>query len=190
MTRHLPYCIPVLQEEVKVAAESDIGPCLDWTPIPAYAKSVRFIALLSSRIFFDLPLSRDESWLKICTNFTYDAYFASEKLRTYSWLTRPFASLYIPHLRVVKSHQALLTNLIKPIVEDRLRCMKDPKWERSEDMIQWVMENAKSHHKEMDVLHQVQIHLLLTWAGIHTTTTLVSSFFSAKGIHILKHYST
>jgi len=168
LTRNISKTLEMLQDEMKFAAEQNIGPCVDWTPIHVYGRVLRIVALISGRVFVGAPLCRDEEWINISINYTVDSMKAAYMLWTYKPWQRPFVAPIIKEPRLIQKHYTDAKRLLSPIIQGRLHEMKNPDFERPDDMIQWAIENAKE--RADDILHQADTHLNVSLAAIHTTT--------------------
>lgn len=157
LTRNISKTLEVLQDEMKFAAEQNIGPCVDWTPIAVYGRILRIVALISGRVFVGAPLCRDEEWINMSINYTVDSVKASYTLWTYKPWQRPFVAPIIKEPRRIRKHYADAERLLSPFIQDRLHKMKHPDFERPDDMIQWAIENAKE--RADDIPHHANTHL-------------------------------
>jgi hypothetical protein len=172
LTQHIGKTLEALQDEMAFAASACIGSLKDWTPIPLYLTLLRIVALISGRIFVGLPLCRNDDWIRISINFTVVSFKASQKFWTIPAWKRPFAVPFCDETNAIKKHRAEAVELLAPVIQKRLDQMGDSAFKRPEDMIQWVLENAKDGG-ERSVERQADLQLTLSMAAIHTTSTTV-----------------
>ncbi|KAF2835329.1 cytochrome P450 [Patellaria atrata CBS 101060] len=172
LTRYISKTLEALQDEMEFAADRNIGACEEWTPVYLYPALLRIVALISGRVFVGLPLNRNEDWIRISINFTIVSFMASQKFASIPAWKRPFVVPFSPETRAIKRHRAEAVRLLTPIIQRRVKDMKDPNFKRPDDMIQWALENATGT-RESSVDRQADIQLTLSMAAIHTTSTTV-----------------
>jgi ent-kaurene oxidase len=178
LTRHISKTLEALQDEMKFAAEHNIGSCEDWTPIPLYPTLLRIVALISGRVFVGLPLSRNEDWIRISINFTIVSFKASQKFGSIPAWKRPFAVPFCEETRAIRKHRAEAVHLLTPIIQQRVSDMKNPSFDRPSDMIQWALENAEGT-PERSTDRQADIQLTLSMAAIRMYTPIRNKFLES-----------
>nr|ASK38704.1 cytochrome P450 [Paecilomyces divaricatus] len=168
LTRHTARSFPLLLDETVYAVDKHIGPCVDWTPITVYPTDLQLIALLSSRTFVGLPLSRNERWLEIMIRYTILSKAAARALWPYPFLLRPILQRFAPQSKELEKQRKEASALVRPILEQRLADLKRPDFKPPNDMMQWVLHNCTPAERE-DIDFLVQQQLTLSIVSIHTT---------------------
>ena len=137
----------------------------DWVQTCISEVLTKVVARASSRMFAGTTLSRHEEWTKVMIDFTTDSFLASQRLKDFPWYVRPVAQYFIPAVSKIFGHFALARKLIVPIIDDRER-----NGERSEDLLQWMMDNADGRSKS--VLSAINLHV--SFAAIHSSAVAVT----------------
>lgn len=165
LTRHIGKALDALQDEMKFAAEQNIGACEDWTPIMPYPVLLRIVSLISGRVLVGLPFSRTEQWTQISINFTMICFGAARKYASYSALVRPFVVPFLDVTRSIHKQRAVATQLLAPVIEEYKRNAKTPGQEESSNLIGWAMEGARGSEIG-SAEEQADIQLTLSMAAI------------------------
>ncbi|KAG4429208.1 hypothetical protein IFR05_015311 [Cadophora sp. M221] len=142
--RLLDRVYTIVDDEAMNALKDGIGPCEDWTEILLLPKIVRIIIKVSQRVFVGEPLCRDERWLATIANCTSAAFSSVTTLWEYNWLTRPFVAWRHPGLLAVRKHKAEAREIMRPVLEERLKSLNDPSFKPPPDLIQLVIDGTKN----------------------------------------------
>jgi len=168
LTRNTAREFPGLLDETVYAISKHIGPCKDWTPVTVYPTDLQLIALLSSRTFVGLPLSRDERWVEIMIRYTILSKAAARELWVYPHFIRPLAQLLAHKSRELEQQRKMASALVRPLLQQRLADLQRPGFTPPNDMMQWILNNCTpAQRKDTDFL--VQQQLTLGIVSIHTT---------------------
>ena len=65
LTRNTGRILADIIDECRYAFPHELGELNDWSAVQVHQKVVKIIALLTGRIFIGLPISRDETWLRV-----------------------------------------------------------------------------------------------------------------------------
>jgi hypothetical protein len=95
------------------------------------------------------------------------AFSGATQLYRYPSFLWPIVRYFIPQTIAVKKHRRETEEMLKPLLTNRLREMKNPKFVKPEDMLQWLIDNSKGRGN--DVPFQANEHLVVNIAAIHTT---------------------
>jgi hypothetical protein len=171
LTRNIGSTLNALQDEMRWAAEQNIGTCEDWTPILPYPVLARIVALISGRVFVGLPFSRNEDWLQISINFTLVSFGAAVKFSTYPAWMRPFVVPFLDVTRAIHKQRAKAVRLLTPVIQERLKATGLPEDQKPNDMIQWAMEDGKGK-PGLSIEEQAELQLTLSMAAIRTYLSL------------------
>lgn len=120
VTKAIPDIIALLQNESDYAFQKELGKPEEWTAIPLHAKVLRFVAILSGRVFVGLPLSREEEWIQASINYTRDCMavaYASQKCNA---MLRPIIAPFLPQVRKAQKDLKFARDKMAPIVAEVL----------------------------------------------------------------------
>lgn len=120
LTRHLASVLDGLQDEIRYAVDSELGPCEDWTSQPVYSKLTRIVALLSGRVFVGRPLSRNEEWLEATINYTSACIQAINACKRYHPLLRNIVGPFLREVKNLKAYRRNGAELLKPLLAEVL----------------------------------------------------------------------
>ncbi|KAJ7631832.1 cytochrome P450 [Mycena polygramma] len=172
LTRNIDACFPIIRDEV-VEAFNDLVPAKtdEWTSLPAMQTVLPIISRVSNRFFIGLKC-RDPAYIKITTEFSVNVSKEALFLHTIPAFLRPVASRMFGYLE--STTRAGLKHL-GPMVQYRLD-MDDqygPDWpdgDRPNDLISWLLDEARGHPKRRTVRTLVQTILNVNFGAINTTT--------------------
>ena len=120
LTKSIGDILPLIQEESDYAFRKEIGSPEDWTAIPVRATMLRFVALLSGRIFVGLPLCREEEWVQASINYTRDCMAVAYVSQMVPELIRPYIAPFLPQVRKAQRDLKFARDKMAPIVADVL----------------------------------------------------------------------
>ncbi|KAI9789340.1 MAG: hypothetical protein M1816_006229 [Peltula sp. TS41687] len=173
LTRHLAKVVPEIENEISHALSEEIpASSEDWIEIFPAKTLLHVIALASGRVFASGGLNRNKDYLNASTMFAIDTFMAADKLHGYPKLLHPIAHWWIPELRRVWKHRAVMNRLIGPIMRERAQARQQG-GEEAVDMLTWNVINSTSR-KAVDVDHQAMNQLRVSAAAIHTTKMMLS----------------
>lgn len=112
--------------------------------------------------------------MDISINFAIHVFVAVVKMQLFPEWARPIAQYGVSELRQIRKDVDKATAMLKPIIDERLRDLEMPSYEKSpDDLIQWLVE-ALPEDEKRDVRSQAHLQLILAAASIHTTNNLVT----------------
>lgn len=112
--------------------------------------------------------------MDISINFAIHVFVAVVKMQLFPEWARPVAQYGVSELRQIRRDVDKASVMLKPIIEERLRDLEMPSYEKSpDDLIQWLVE-ALPEDEKRDVRSQAHLQLILAAASIHTTNNLVT----------------
>ncbi|KAJ7845586.1 cytochrome P450 [Mycena leptocephala] len=172
MTRNIGVCFPDIRNEL-VAAFEDLVPATtgEWISVPAMQTILPIVSRVSNRFFIGLKC-RDPDYIKITTQFTLDVVSDAALLHITPPILRPIAARLFGHLETAIRDTA---KHLGPILQHRLE-MDDkygPDWpnaDRPNDMISWLLDEARGHPKRRTVRSLARTLLTVNFGAIHTTT--------------------
>ena len=107
-------------------------------------------------------------------NYATHVFLAVVKLQFVPAWLRPIASYFVSELRQIKRDLQIATDLMTPVIKERLRDMDLPSCEQPpDDLIQWLLE-VLPPHEQVDFSTQARLQLILAAASIHTTNNLLT----------------
>lgn len=105
-------------------------------------------------------------------NFAVHIFLAVVKLQFFPAWMRPVAQYLVTDLNTIRQDKAKAEAMLTPVIEERLRDMEIPGYERSDDLIQWLLD-ALPEGDRRDYHAQAELQLILSAASIHTTNNLL-----------------
>ena len=166
LNRNLAATLPSLQAETEYAVQSSIGHCPDWKPKVLYPQALRMIALLTDRVFVGTRLSRNEEWINTSIQITVDTFSGAFKLWNYHWTLRPVIAWLLPEIWNIRKQNRRATELLRPILAERLNRLEEPDFKPPVDMLQFFLNNLKGR----DATYQAGLQSAINVAAIHTTS--------------------
>ena len=130
LTRSLPSLFPQLIDEAKFSIKEHFmsqngNEASNGELLSVFENVALMVALLSGRIFVGLPLSRDKDWLHSSIAYTSDGVTVAESplLKPYTTLIRYLMAPFLPQVRSLKRHQAVVKEKIKPLIAAHLKSL-------------------------------------------------------------------
>jgi ent-kaurene oxidase len=138
---------------------------LDWTPIDAYDSLLRWVSVISGRLFVGAPLNRDEAWIETSTKFTMEVFRCCGALLSCHWMVRPIMQYFIPEMQRLRDRFAVSKKLAQPLIDARI---EKPHLEKEDqDVVDWY--RAKLPLSQQNSAEKVSKAMLkLTLAAVHT----------------------
>lgn len=172
LTQNLARLIPQLKEEVEYITATEFPECKDWTPVKFQPFSLRCIARTSGRAFVGPSVCRNEAWMDTSINFAVHIFLALVKLQFFPAWLRPIGQYLVSDLGKIRQDTVNAKQMLIPIIEERLRDMECPGYQKSDDLVQWLLD-ALPEGERHDYQAQAELQLILSAASIHTTNNLV-----------------
>ncbi|KAF5853810.1 hypothetical protein GGP41_006589 [Bipolaris sorokiniana] len=164
-----------ISAEIDNAMERFMPPCEDWTKLMIYENITAIIAQVSGRLFVGPEYCRDPEYLEIAVNFTNETTIAAFAVKNCNRWLRPFKASRLSEIQQLQNRHKRATKFFEPIIRQRQQSNQ----KSFDDMLQWLMDRAKSSGVSMDVSSLIRQQLTLTVAAIHTTAmTATNSLFS------------
>ncbi|TEA12755.1 Cytochrome P450 monooxygenase BOA4 [Colletotrichum sidae] len=174
LSQNLARLVPQLKGELEYVVATEFPECRDWTPVKFQPFALRAIARISGRAFVGSDINRQEKWMDISINFAMHVFVAVVKMQLFPEWARPVGQYLVSELRQIRKDVDLASDMLKPVIEERLRDMEMPNYDNSpDDLIQWLVEALPAEEKT-DVRAQAHLQLILAAASIHTTNNLVT----------------
>jgi len=86
------------------------------------------------------------------------------------WL-RPILAPRLPEVQRLRERERTAAEYLKPIIKQRQHAEKnDPRWQKPDDMMQWLITRCTADGTPLDVAALAKNQLGLIFAAIHTTT--------------------
>lgn len=175
LTPALGTLIPSIKEELNFALQAEISDCKDWTPVHINELVVRIVARVSARVFVGPNLCRNEKWLYTSIHFTKNVGITRNTLRLFPAVLRPIAARLMPSYWRIYSNLSTAQRMIGPIItERRAAATENLDYEKPNDFLQWMIDNATPQEGHPFALAHRQ--LLVSLASIHTTSMQTSHF--------------
>ena len=140
-----------------------------------YAKLLRIVAIVSTRLFIGPTLTHNEEWLKVAIGYTVNLVEGARIIKLYRPWLRPFIYRFLPEFRALYKNRQDAIRLLAPIIKERREAGDKEGYEKPNDMLQWMMDSRiKKHSHDRDYHYQAEHQLILAFAAIHTTTNAVT----------------
>ncbi|KAF4982027.1 hypothetical protein FZEAL_2277 [Fusarium zealandicum] len=173
LTQNLTRVMPRLKQEFEHILATEFPACEDWTPVKWQPFSLRAIARLSGRAFVGPSINRNEQWMDTTINFAVHVFTACVKLQMFPEWARPVGQYMVSELRQIRKDIKIAKEMLKPILEERLRDRELASGEDApDDMISWLIEALPEDEKD-DLTTHAELQLILAAASIHTTNNLL-----------------
>ncbi|EPE09695.1 ent-kaurene oxidase [Ophiostoma piceae UAMH 11346] len=172
LTQNLARLVPQLRKEIEYVVATEFPECNDWTPVKLHPFGLRAIARLSGRAFVGSSINRKEEWMDTSINFAMHVFMAVVKLQFIPAWLRPIGQYFVSDLRRIRADIARAKAMLQPIMEERLRDMDIPGYEKPDDLIQWLLDTLPASELH-DYTAQTELQLVLSAASIHTTNNLL-----------------
>ncbi len=150
----------------------------DWTEVDIQEILRMLVARMSARIFVGEPACRDPVWLRVCLDFTIDAFTTAFIIRMFPTWMRPLVAWFVPARSRLKTHRAKAEEVVGEKMKkhfeytQRKKAGEDPEYE--ETLLDWMIEEA--NEEEASVPEMANRQLIMTLASVHTTSTNTSIF--------------
>ncbi|KAF2764027.1 cytochrome P450 [Teratosphaeria nubilosa] len=168
---------PAVKSELEFGLKTDMPSCDDWTPLHIHSLTIKTIARVFARIFIGPDLCRNPEWLHISVSYTRNVSIARNLLRLFPAALQHLAARCMPSYWRIYSQRAAAERLLGPIIRERrvAATSNDVHYKGAEDLLQWMMDEAREDEKsEADMAHR---QLLLGLASIHTTSLRILHTF-------------
>jgi cytochrome P450 len=175
LTPKLASKVPITQKVLTKAFRTELpaGPD-EFIDLPAFHLVLRLVSHIAARHFVGYPLCEDEVWLATALKYTENAFRTIIFLRIFPDWLKPLVSIFIPYSWKVSAALRKAQSIIIPIIVQRRKDQEnnevnpDPSYERPDDFLQWMMDEANEYDGQPHKLaHRL---LILTLAAVHTTS--------------------
>ncbi|KAJ8117791.1 hypothetical protein OPT61_g1114 [Boeremia exigua] len=175
LTPALSRINPVVREEVDACVEKYIPACNDWTEVPFFKTIVDIVAQVSGRVFVGPGLCQDPQYLDCATKYTIDLSDSNRAIKKVRPWLRPLLAPRLPEVRRLRQREKDLAEYLYPIIQQRREAAKDPKWEKPDDMTQWMLDRGAGDSISVEQYAKLQLGLI--FAAIHTTSLTATNIF-------------
>ncbi|TLS26874.1 hypothetical protein PpBr36_04795 [Pyricularia pennisetigena] len=171
LTKNYGNLIPDLVEEAELAFTEQWGRSDEWTAVKVYDTTQQMLGLITNRVTYGLPLSRDAEMRKVTMEFVRRSFVAGCLLHNVWRPLRPVVAplITLPHRFSLRRFR----KLIVPEVQRRLADLNrgETKGQR-DDFVQWAIQQAKElddpYYSKPEVL--ASRALFANFVSIHTST--------------------
>lgn len=178
LMRPLDRLNPLIAEEVDQCFQEELPPCKDFTPLNINGKLLRIVAKVSGRVFIGPELCRTEEYIEAAINYTKDIMGAARAITELKPWQRVFKATSLPAVKALYQREESASKYMRPIIEQRLKAEKeDPDYQKPDDLLQWLLDGGQNKYGQQGIQELAAIQLGLTFAAIHTTTTLATNAF-------------
>lgn len=177
LTKSIGDLLPIIQDESNYAFAKEIGLPEDWKPIKVYGTMLRFVSILSGRIFVGLPLSRDEKWINQSITWARDCMLVAYTSQMVPTLIRPYVAPFLPHVRKAQRTLRFAQETMAPIVRDVLNDHDPEKTNRLKvgsrgTFVTWLLNHMPESQKNSTRVGINQ--MVLSFVSIHSTSSTMT----------------
>lgn len=176
-SRQLASIVGILQDEVAYGFNSYLGPSTDWTKFKLYPKVAKIVTLISGRVFFGIPFSRNEEFIDASINYTTQATNVKDCFKRKPLLYRYLLTPFYKEVKSMNDFKKKYTDILRPIIDAHIDKEKNEKLNNDGEGEQG---NVISHfldrmqpEKRGDLKYMINLLLNLSFASIHTTSITV-----------------
>ncbi|KZT72304.1 cytochrome P450 [Daedalea quercina L-15889] len=175
LTKNLAVLFDDVVDEINSAFADTIGSKLhgdEWTEVNVLMTMAVVISRASNRVFVGLPLCRNDDYLRIVRQFTFDVAKARVLLSWFPKLLKPVVGTLIPWARRATRNASVY---LRPIIEDRQRKLRETggQWsDKPNDLLMWVMDEASRQGEPTEVITDAV--MVSNFAAIHTSSNSIT----------------
>ncbi|KAI0123375.1 cytochrome P450 [Xylariales sp. AK1849] len=177
LTKSIPAMLPLLQDEIDHGLPREFGMSNQWTPIPAYFKMLRMVALVSGRIFVGLPLCREEKWINASITYTTDVAAVMSASQKWNSVLRPIVAPFLPEVRKAQADLQHARKCVAPLVDEIMQ-QYDPERQAKVQagsrgaFISWMLKYQPDRQRTAERVGINQ--MVLSFVSIHTTSMTIT----------------
>ncbi|KAJ7882345.1 cytochrome P450 [Mycena olivaceomarginata] len=190
LTRNLHACFPRVKEEIACAFDDVLQlHGSEWKSIPVLPMIMAVVSRVSNRLFVDLPLCRNQTYLENNVQFAIEVIQSGQRIHLFPKLLHPqvpfiysrtpleSSSIYVagrlvaPFISRKNKSFGVALETLGPVVAERLSKENElgPNWPgKPNDLISWLLEDAEGEERKMPAL--VMRILFANFAAIHTSS--------------------
>lgn len=164
--------MPSVEDEVYHAFETLMPSCQNWTTLSMPDMFTEIISRASNRMLGGQPLSRNGEWTSTSINFTTDTWLASQRLKSFAPVLRPFVQNFLPEMAKVRHHGEVAKRVIAPLMRDRLmqQARAGEKWRPPVDLLQMLWDGAEGRDRTPEFMAYTA--LAISFAAIRTSSSV------------------
>lgn len=130
------------------------------------------VARMSAKIFMGYPACRDDEWLKVSINFTYDMFMAAFSLRMFPPWLHPIVAHFVPARWRIRKQMKVARRFVEDVTRKHVEASL--KGDTGQDtLLEWMIDHGTE--KERAIPEMAARQCVLTLASIHTTSMSVSN---------------
>ncbi|KAK8103052.1 cytochrome P450 monooxygenase [Apiospora sp. TS-2023a] len=166
----LPKYIEIAGSELDYAWNIDIPRPETWEEVDIQQSMRMLVARMSARIFMGHPACREEEWLNVSINFTYDMFLAAFTLRMFPPWMHPLVAHFVPARWRIRRQMRTARNTPTHVAAGETGQAGDA---NDDTLLAWMIDNGTESEKAIPEMAARQC--VLTLASIHTTSMSVSN---------------
>ncbi|KAH9915855.1 cytochrome P450 [Fomitopsis serialis] len=171
LTKNLGVVFGDVVDEINAAFTDTIGSKLqgdEWISVNALMTMAVIISRVSNRVFVGLPLCRNEDYLQIVRQFTFDVSRARFIL---SWFPKSLKKIVGPFIPWARRATQKASVHLRPIIEDRFKKLKEmgEDWaDKPNDYMMWIINEARREGGSVQAI--IEGLMVSNFAAIHTSS--------------------
>ncbi|POS72957.1 hypothetical protein DHEL01_v208647 [Diaporthe helianthi] len=164
--------INIASEEMQYGWGMDVPRPEHWTEVDIQQTMRMLVARMSARIFMGHPACREDEWLRVSINFTYDMFTAAFTLRMFPPWTHILVAHFVPARWRIRQQMKTAKRFVADITRQHNEAKK--RGEKGQDtLLTWMIDHGTD--KEASIPEMAARQCVLTLASIHTTSLSVSN---------------
>ena len=163
--------------EVERALVAEIPPCEDWTEVSIYVKLARIVARVSGRVFVGPELCHDDDYLDTGVHYTLELMECLRAVKRVRPILRSLLAPRLPETQKLRAREKRAQHILQPLVQARSEAVAKG-LEKPDDLLQWLLDRSASQGYSTEQIARVQLGL--TFAAIHTTTTMTINMYEMR----------
>ncbi|KAE9977315.1 hypothetical protein BLS_001499 [Venturia inaequalis] len=173
VTASLGETIPSFMEELLVAFPVVFSIGKEWSPLTVMPAMERIAVPTVGRVFVGHEICRLPSYIETQIAFGASVLGAAIKLRKTPHIFKPLMALFVPE--IYRSLKCLrdIKKLLVPVIKARFAKHKAG-GERTEDLVQFVMEGAEFEPKPTSIPRQAEQALIFSFGGVAAISTAMA----------------
>lgn len=137
----------------------------------------KLVSRISARIFVGQPLCRDERWLRLCVDYSIDAFTTAFVLKKFPPLIRPLAAYLLPHRYRLQREMQVAQTMIKGEIQKHKEAKEQRdqglEVEEQDVLLHWMLDHCTEEEGRLPEMSKRQC--VMTLSSVHTTSMSVTN---------------
>lgn len=179
LNRALPALIEPMRQQCLETFSKVMPPCPDWNSVIPYPVFLQAFVKMSSYVLASPELSQNDAWAGVTFQYISSFLKAVKSVRArYNPSIRWLAKYVDSDVKEVDQHRKQAAELLRPILEARMRSRADGTVSENEDGVQWLLDAYLSNGKKPKAEEVVMDILGMSVSSVHSSSaTLLSTLY-------------